>query len=61
MTRRKETSRTSRSPGDADRGPGAAAPYPSLRQRNPFAWWVAILCVVLLVLGTVATGLGAIL
>lgn len=30
---------------------------PSLRERNPFAWWVAIITVAGLVIGSFASGL----
>jgi hypothetical protein len=60
MTRRPGTSRTTQS-----QQPSAAASprnaYPSLRERNPVAYWLAILGVAALVLSTVATALGALL
>ncbi len=61
MTRRSGTNRiTQPDPGDEGPGPVRSGP-PSLRHRNPFAYWVAILCVVALVLSLVATALSAIL
>ncbi len=58
MTRRPGTSRTTDSGGEND---PVVDRFPSLRERNPFAYWFAIFCVAMLVLGTVAGALGAIL
>ena len=59
MTRRPGTSRTTQS----QESEAVASPrsYPSLRERNPIAYWLAILGVVALVLSTVAGAIGAIL
>ncbi len=60
MTRRSGTNRTSQAGSGS--GPGRAErPYPSLRQRKPFAYWLAIIGVVALVLSTIASFLSAIL
>ncbi len=61
MTRRSGTSRTSSQAGLGD-GPGRTErPYPSLRQRQPVAYWLAIIGVVALVLSTIASFLSVIL
>lgn len=39
------------------KGTGSADELPSLRERNPLAWWVAVVAVVGLVVGTFASGL----
>lgn len=60
MTRRSGSSRTTQ-PQDDDAAASPRSSYPSLRQRQPVAYWLAILGVVALVLSTVATALAAIL
>ena len=59
MTRRPGTSRTTESKDSAQEV--APRGYPSLRERNPVAYWLAILGVVALVLSTIAGALGALL
>lgn len=58
MTRRKGSGRTTQ-PGAAGAQPDDR--LPSLRERNPVAFWVAILGVVSMVLGFLATALSAFL
>ena len=60
MTRRSGSSRATRSGQNDPAGEGRAG-YPSLRQRNPIAYWMAILAVLAMVLSTIAAALGAIL
>ena len=61
MTRRSGKGRITRSdPGDAA-GSESQRPYPSLRQRSPFAFWVAIIGAAAMVISTFATALSAIL
>lgn len=58
MTRRSGGGRTTK-PERAV--PGKAKRYPSLRERSPFAYWLAIFGVFALVLSTIASVLSAIL
>ena len=58
MTRRSGSGRTTGPPEARQR---VEQRYPSLRQRNPVAYWIAIVGVVSMVLGLVATTLGALL
>lgn len=58
MTRRRESGRVTQ---PAEQGAPAEPRYPSLRERSPVAYWVAIIGVVSMVLGLVATTLAALL
>ncbi len=60
MTRRSGTSRTNQAGSGSGSAP-AERPYPSLRQRQPVAYWLAIIGVVALVLSTIASFLSVIL
>ncbi len=58
MTRRTGSSRVTR-PGTGEAGQEATRSYPSLRERNPVAYWIAILSVVAMVLSTVVVSASA--
>ncbi|MEM9131478.1 MAG: hypothetical protein AAGA59_24950 [Actinomycetota bacterium] len=60
MTRRSGTSRTTSS-GAQETGGSNERTYPSLRHRNPVAYWIAIMCVVAMVVSTIALSLSAFL
>lgn len=60
MTRRSGTSRTT-SASEPSSGGSDERAYPSLRQRNPMAYWIAIMCVVAMVVSTIALSLSAFL
>ncbi|MEM8925980.1 MAG: hypothetical protein AAGD35_20945 [Actinomycetota bacterium] len=61
MARRSGTSRVTQTQQDDEGGPTVERSYPSLRERNPVAYWIAILCVVAMVLSTVALSASAFL
>ena len=58
MTRRTGTSRTSEPQPVTEQAPTR---YPSLRQRNPLAFWLAIVGAFALILSTIGSFLSAIL
>ena len=60
MTRRSGASRTTKA-GQANGPAKAVREYPSLRERQPVAYWFAIIGTFALVLSTIATFLRAIL
>lgn len=59
MARRSGTSRVTQAQQADDASPAVERSYPSLRDRNPVAYWIAILCVVAMVLSTVALSASA--